>query len=91
MLCHVGIGRTVAIKIGKIVIKISMFKNLWRKIYRSIFLRSWFAVSAVYASASVCPCCGKQGCPVGLGAAAVVGGILTSFGMWVGRLIERMS
>jgi hypothetical protein len=36
----------------------------------------WFLTFfGIYASSSVCPCCGTPGCPVGIGGAAVVGGV----------------
>jgi hypothetical protein len=36
----------------------------------------WFlAFFGIYASSSVCPFCGTPGCPVGIGGAAVVGGV----------------
>jgi hypothetical protein len=36
----------------------------------------WFlAFFGIYASSSVCPCCGTPGCPVGVGGAALVGGV----------------
>ena len=36
----------------------------------------WFLTFfGIYASASVCPFCGTPGCPVGVGGAAVVGGV----------------
>jgi hypothetical protein len=36
----------------------------------------WFlAFFGIYASSSVCPCCGTPGCPVGVVGAAVVGGV----------------
>jgi hypothetical protein len=37
-------------------------------------------MSTVYSMSSTCPCCGKQACPVGLGVAAVIGGVLASIG-----------
>ncbi len=37
-------------------------------------------MTAVYSMSSVCPCCGKQGCPVGIGGAAIVAGILVLAG-----------
>jgi len=36
----------------------------------------WFlAFFGIYASSSVCPFCGTPGCPVGVGGAALVGGV----------------
>lgn len=45
-------------------------------LFKSSMLRWWFMISAIYSASSTCPCCGKQVCPVGLGGAAIVGGIL---------------
>jgi arsenate reductase len=38
------------------------------------FLGWWLVFFGVYSSASVCPFCGAPGCPVGAGAAGLVGG-----------------
>jgi len=36
----------------------------------------WFlAFFGIYASSSLCPFCGAPGCPVGIGGAALVGGV----------------
>jgi hypothetical protein len=45
----------------------------WTPIKRQVL---WFlAFFGIYASSSVCPFCGTQGCPVGVAGAAVVGGV----------------
>jgi hypothetical protein len=45
----------------------------WDSLKRSVL---WFlAFSGIYASSSVCPFCGTPGCPVGVGGAALVGGV----------------
>ena len=45
----------------------------WTALKRSIL---WFLTFfGIYASSSVCPFCGTPGCPVGVGGAAVVGGV----------------
>ena len=47
----------------------------WGSLKRWVF---WFlAFFGIYASSSVCPFCGTPGCPVGVGGAAVVGGVFT--------------
>jgi hypothetical protein len=47
----------------------------WGSLKRSVL---WFlAFFGIYASSSVCPFCGTPGCPVGVGGAAVVGGVFT--------------
>ncbi|MGQ9921372.1 MAG: hypothetical protein ACUVRZ_08590 [Desulfobacca sp.] len=33
----------------------------------------WLVFAGIYASSSVCPFCGKPGCPVGPGAAGLIG------------------
>ncbi len=38
------------------------------------FYQTWIMTGGVYMMAGRCPCCGGQGCPVGLGTAALVGG-----------------
>jgi len=49
----------------------------FKKILR--FLGWWFGLSSLYAMFSVCPFCGRQGCPLGAGAAGLVGGFFTLF------------
>ena len=45
----------------------------WTALKRHVL---WFlAFFGIYASSSVCPFCGTPGCPVGVGGAAVVGGV----------------
>jgi hypothetical protein len=39
------------------------------------FLTWWLIFSGIYASASVCPFCGRLGCPVGGAGAGIVGGL----------------
>jgi hypothetical protein len=39
------------------------------------FLPWWLIFSGIYASSSVCPCCGRLGCPVGGASAGLVGGL----------------
>ncbi|MEO0184608.1 MAG: hypothetical protein ABIL20_02270 [candidate division WOR-3 bacterium] len=51
--------------------------SCWHKIFR--LFGWWLGLSSLYAMFSVCPFCGRQGCPVGAGSAGVVGGILTLF------------
>jgi len=33
----------------------------------------WFGFTSLYAAFSVCPFCGQQGCPVGIGSASIIG------------------
>jgi hypothetical protein len=35
----------------------------------------WFGISCLYAMFSVCPFCGRPGCPAGAGSAGLAGGI----------------
>ena len=39
------------------------------------FLTWWLIFTGIYASSSVCPFCGRPGCPVGGVSAGVVGGV----------------
>jgi hypothetical protein len=39
------------------------------------FLTWWLIFSGIYASSSVCPFCGRLGCPVGGASAGIVGGL----------------
>ncbi len=45
----------------------------WRRWSRYFFW--WLIFSGIYASSSVCPFCGRVGCPVGGASAGVVGGL----------------
>ena len=36
----------------------------------------WGAFTGLLAIAAPCPCCGRVGCPVGLGMSAIAGGVL---------------
>jgi hypothetical protein len=50
---------------------------------RSIkFLSWWLIFSGIYASSSVCPFCGRLGCPVGAAGAGIVGGL---FALVIGK------
>jgi|WetSurMetagenome_2_1015567.scaffolds.fasta_scaffold1091252_1 hypothetical protein len=42
----------------------------------------WLIFSGIYASSSVCPCCGQVGCPVGAAGAGIVGGL---FALVIGK------
>lgn len=33
----------------------------------------WFGFTSLYTAFSVCPFCGQQGCPVGIGSASIIG------------------
>jgi len=37
------------------------------------FFGWWLAFFGLYSSSSVCPFCGQQGCPVGIGSAGLLG------------------
>ena len=47
--------------------KISSFSHLFR------FIGLWFGFTGLYASSTVCPFCGQQGCPVGIASAGTIG------------------
>ena len=55
-------------------------------ILKSSMLRWWFMIAAILNMSSTCPCCGKPACPVGVGGAAIVSGILVMVGAVVGRI-----
>ena len=44
------------------------------------FFSWWLVFFGIYASSSVCPFCGTPGCPVGVGAAGIIGGCFA--GLW---------
>ncbi len=46
------------------------------------FLTWWLIFSGIYASSSVCPFCGRLGCPVGGASAGLVGGL---FALAIGK------
>ena len=55
------------------------------------FLTWWLIFSGIYASASVCPFCGRLGCPVGGASAGIVGGL---FALVIGKgkvIIEQVT
>ncbi|MGB9721496.1 MAG: hypothetical protein ACPL28_08475 [bacterium] len=43
------------------------------------FFGWWIGLSSLFGAVTVCPFCGRQGCPVGPGTAGLVGGIFTLF------------
>jgi hypothetical protein len=55
------------------------------------FFGLWAGISGAYAvMGGTCPCCGRVGCPVGIGAAAVLGGLGSLF-VFKGRaLLTRL-
>ncbi|MBN1602938.1 MAG: hypothetical protein JW915_15120 [Chitinispirillaceae bacterium] len=54
---------------GPIQKKHSVFSHLLK------FLGWWFGFAGLYATFSVCPFCGQAGCPVGVGATGIFGGV----------------
>ena len=50
------------------------------------FCSWWLVFAGIYASSSVCVFCGTPGCPVGAGAAAMVGGVFGAI-MAYGKMI----
>ncbi len=51
----------------------------------------WLVFAGIYASSSVCPFCGKPGCPVGPGAAGLIGLVfawLMTFGQHLRRRLQ---
>lgn len=54
-----------------------MLKKIFALLKSSIF-RWWLMIAAVFAIFPTCPCCGRQGCPGGFAAGAILGGILVA-------------
>ena len=54
------------------------------------FFSWWLVFFGIYASSSVCPFCGTPGCPVGAGAAGLVGGAFAVFWTYGRNLIDRV-
>jgi hypothetical protein len=51
----------------------------------------WFlAFFGIYASSSVCPFCGTPGCPVGVGGAALVGGVFACLWQYGKMVLIRL-
>jgi hypothetical protein len=57
-------------------------------------VKSWvlwvLAFTGIYASSSVCPFCGAAGCPVGIGGAALVGGLFATLGQMGRKFFPRL-
>ena len=74
-----------------------ILKQKLLKFYRNNTLRYWIMTSSIYSMSSVCPCCGKQICPVNFGVSALVGGLfalITNFKAgfhFIGRFLRRNS
>lgn len=45
---------------------------------RSSMFRWWLMIVSVFAIFPSCPCCGRQGCPGGIAAGALLGGIVAA-------------
>lgn len=64
--------------------------KLLRRIYYSSLLRWWFVITSGTILSSTCPCCGKPGCPLGIGSAAVFGGVVVFCKTCVQRLHVKL-
>jgi hypothetical protein len=64
--------------------------KILKRIYYSSLLRWWFVITSGTMLSSTCPCCGKTGCPVGIGSAAVFGGVVVFSKTWVQRLHVKL-
>jgi hypothetical protein len=60
--------------------------KILRRIYYSSLLRWWFIITSGSILSSTCPCCGRSGCPVGIGTAAIFGGFVVFCKTWVQKL-----
>ncbi|MFA5090817.1 MAG: hypothetical protein WC510_07345 [Candidatus Omnitrophota bacterium] len=60
-------------------------------LFKSMLFRQWLMITAIYSMFSTCPCCGKQGCPAGLGIAAVIGLIFTSIAAFLAAIGRRLN
>lgn len=58
---------------------------VWGRLSR--FFLWWLIFAGVYASSSVCPFCGRAGCPVGAASAGLVGGVFAFLITGVKRLL----
>jgi len=64
--------------------------EILKRIYYSSLMRLWFIITSGTILSSTCPCCGKQGCPVGIGGAAVFGGVFVFCKTFVQRLHDKV-
>ena len=55
------------------------------------FYKMWIMTSGIYMTAGRCPCCGGQGCPVGLGAAVLIGGSIAGIVHGAGALRKKLA
>ena len=54
------------------------------------FFSWWLVFFGIYASSSVCPCCGTPGCPVGVGAAGIIGGCFAALWTYGRAGLDRL-
>lgn len=58
---------------------------------RTSMFRWWLMIVAAFTIFPACPCCGRQGCPGGLAAGAVLGGILVAVRAAFAHIRDRLS
>jgi hypothetical protein len=80
----------ISIKTYKIWEKEMQLAKILRRIYYSSLLRWWFIITSGSIVSSTCPCCGKSGCPIGIGSAAVFGGFVVLCKTWIQRLYSKL-
>ena len=54
------------------------------------FFSWWLVFFGIYASSSVCPFCGTPGCPVGVGAAGIMGGFFAALWTYGRAWLDRL-
>lgn len=60
-------------------------------LFKSMLFRQWLMFTSIYSMFSTCPCCGKQGCPAGLGIAAILGLIIVSIGVFLEKIRKKFA
>ncbi len=57
---------------------------------KSSLFRWWVMITTVYSASSTCPCCGKQGCFIGMGCAAIFGLVFVSAGAFLAKMSKKI-
>jgi metal-dependent hydrolase (beta-lactamase superfamily II) len=67
-----------------------MLDGIKKNMFPSAFYKMWAVTSGAYMMAGRCPCCGSQTCPVGIGAAVLVGGGVVGVVYSIGAIKKRL-